>query len=144
MAMTKVAKFDVANNHVQTAIDLFLEKKDYLCALSLAGAAEEILGQYAKRENKTPMLDLICSVVNEELSSSIDHKTLKKEFLNKAKNTIKHFDNNESEYIEIDPESEAIMMLLRAIGNLHYQNRTVTTNTPAFFEWVSTNRSDLF
>jgi len=47
MEKIKIKKLDIALNHLQMAIDMFLRNQDLLCVLTLAGAAEEILGQYA-------------------------------------------------------------------------------------------------
>lgn len=143
MNMIKISKLNVAINHLQMAIDLFLKKQDLICILTLAGAAEDILGQYAIRADKETMLDLICSSLKEEHSIDIPVKTLKWDYLNKSRNTVKHFGDNEPETIELDPESESLIMMLRAIGNLYSHDKTVTHNTPALMEWIHTNRRDL-
>lgn len=41
-------KIDLAIEQLETALFLFLEHKNYVSALTLAGAAEEILGKAAK------------------------------------------------------------------------------------------------
>jgi hypothetical protein len=41
-------KIDLAIEQLETALFLFLERKSYVSALTLAGAAEEILGMAAK------------------------------------------------------------------------------------------------
>lgn len=61
MATIKISKLNVAINQLQMAIDMFLENKDLFCVITLAGAAEEILGQYATRANEKTMLDLLCA-----------------------------------------------------------------------------------
>jgi len=129
MEKIKIKKLDVALNHLQMAIDMFLKNQDLLCVLTLAGAADEILGQYATRANEKTMLDLLCSSLKKEYSINMTDKNFKYEYLNKAKNTVKHFNKDEIEIIELDPESEALTMLIRAIGNLYSHDKTVTYNT---------------
>lgn len=144
MGTIQITKLEVAINHMQMAIDMFLNNKDLLCILTLAGAAEEILGQYATKANKKTMLDLLCSSLKEEYYIDTPDKGFKWEYLNKAKNTVKHFDDGVAEAIEINPEAEALTMLIRATGNLYSHERTVTYNTPALMEWIYTNRKNLF
>lgn len=143
MTTIKITKLNVAINHLQMAIDMFLENKDLFCIITLAGASEEILGQYATSANETKMIDLLCSSLKKDYSINIPDGLFKKTYLNKARNTIKHFDEGESDAIEIDPENEAITMIIRAIGNLYFHDNTVTHNTPAFLSWINNNRIDL-
>ena len=140
---SKIKKLDVALNHLQMAIDMFLKNQDLLCILTLAGAADEILGQYATRAGEKTMLDLLCTSLKKEHSINMSDKDFKWEYLNNARNTIKHFNNTESEIIDIDSESEALTMLIRAIGNLYSHDASVTYNTPALLEWIYDNRKDL-
>jgi len=139
----KIKKLDIALNHLQMAIDMFFKNQDLLCVLTLAGAAEEILGQYATRANEETMLDLLCSSLEKNHSINMDNQAFKWEYLNKARNIVKHFNKDETEIIELDPESEALTMLIRAIGNLYSHDKTVTYNTPALMEWIYKNRKDL-
>jgi len=143
MEKIKIKKLDIALNHLQMAIDMFLRNQDLLCVLTLAGAAEEILGQYAIRADEKTMLDLLCSSLKKEHSINMTDKYFKWEYLNKARNIVKHFNKNETEIIELDPESEALSMLIRAIGNLYSHDKTATYNTPALMEWIYENRKDL-
>lgn len=142
--LIKTNKLKVALNHLQMAIDLFLSKKDLFCVITLAGAAEEILGQYATRADETKMVDLLCSSLAQNHSTDISNCKFKKSCLNIARNTLKHFDSKDSEIIEIDPENEAITMLLRAVGNLYFHDKSVTHNTPQFLLWIIDNRKDLY
>jgi len=143
MGQIKIKKLDIALNHLQMAIDMFLKKQDLLCILTLAGAADDILGQYATRTGEKTMLDLLCSSLKKEHSINMTDKTFKWEYLNKAKNSVKHFNENGAEIIELDPELEALSMLIRAIGNLYSHDKTATYNTPALMEWIYENRKDL-
>jgi len=52
-----------------------------LCILTLAGAADDILGQYATRTGEKTMLDLLCSSLKKEHSINMTDKTFKWEYL---------------------------------------------------------------
>ena len=123
---------------------MFLTEQDLYCTITLAGASEEILGRYATKSEEKNMVNLICSSLKNAHSINLPDKTFKWEYLNKARNTLKHFDGNIDESIEMVPENEAISMIIRAIGNLYFFDKTVTHNTPAFLQWIADNRSDLF
>lgn len=143
MTIIKISKLNVAINQLQMAIDMFLENKDLFCIITLAGAAEEILGQYAKRSNEQTMVDLLTVKLKNEYSITLSDGDFKRNVLNNARNTVKHFNDKESELIELDLEEEALTMLIRAIFNLHSHDKTLTHNTPAFLEWFYKNRKDL-
>ena len=140
---TKIKKLDVAVTHLETAIDMFLHNKDHLCVLTLTGAADVILGQYANRAGDETMLDLLTSSLKKEYSLNMSDKDFKWEYLNSARNTVKHFNKTESEVIEIDPEEEALTMIIRAIGNLYSHDKSITHNTPALLKWVCDNRESM-
>ncbi len=59
-ALIKIKKIDIALVQLETAIDLFLYKCNYICAATLAGAAEEILGAIVRRSGKPNALDELC------------------------------------------------------------------------------------
>lgn len=143
MATIKITKLGVAISQLEMAIDLFLKNQDLICVITLAGAAEEILGRYAANSNEIPMIELLCSSLKNEYSIDMPDKDFKWQYLNKARNLAKHFDNEENEIIEFDPELEALTMLIRAIGNLFSHDETVTYNTPEFMHWIYENRKDL-
>jgi hypothetical protein len=143
MTTIKITKLNVAINQLQMAIDMFLENKDLFCIITLAGAAEEILGHYATRANKKTMMDLLCTSLNNSQWKNVSGRAEILKLLNKPKNSLKHFCSSKTETIEINPEEAALAMLIRAIGNLHSHDKTVTHNTPEFMDWIYENRRDL-
>lgn len=140
----KIKKIDVAVNHLRLAIELFLNGRDQLSVVTLAGAAEEILGRYAERKKNTPMIEILYSALRQDISPDSKSCDFKRNVLNGVKNTIKHFNDKEEEIIDVDPETEALAMMVRAIYNLLKYNGTVTENTHDLFDWINKNRSELF
>ena len=49
-------KAELAEHQLDRAIRLFLEEKDYVCAITLAGAAEEIFGKLLENQGLKPAL----------------------------------------------------------------------------------------
>jgi hypothetical protein len=66
----QVTKLQVATHQLAVAINVFLSG-DYLCSLTLAGAAEEILGKLSARAGKPVAVDEIVQFHDDELDAAI-------------------------------------------------------------------------
>ena len=112
-------KKDIAITQLRKAIQLF-NAKDFICAATLAGAAEEILGKIAKKRSGTSALegeshfwDQLATVVNKPMP---DRKKVIA-VLNRTRNELKHNDSGENLFFETDFEFEAQCLIDRAIKN---------------------------
>ena len=135
----RVGKIDAAVDQLDWAIKLFLDHKAYVPAITLAGAAEEILGEAVSSESAFKKL-------MESLSSEyrIPENVLSQEYLNKAKNWMKHWrEMKDEEYMDIELETQAIQYIVRTVTNLATYDNTATSETPRFFDWLAENRKDL-
>ena len=112
---------------MDTAKQLY-DEEDYLSALHLAGASEEILGKclIAKGIEDSFESEVKGLVSLSELSSyKMSEKTARK-LINKSKNTIKHmFDENDF-YADLDPKEAAKDMFKRAFTNLWRLGETIS------------------
>lgn len=138
----KVHKLIIAFVHLETAIRLFLDEKNYLCALTLAGASEEILGKHLKRLGAETAYSILVEGLKEDFKGKFSEKEIGQKFINFHRNELKHFDFSERATVEIDPEFEAISMILRAIINLT-SLKIMTENIKEFGSWIHQNRPDL-
>lgn len=135
----QVGKIDAAVHQLDWSIKLFLDHKAYVSAITLAGAAEEIIGQTIGSE-------AAFNILKEQLSTktSLPPTIVSQMYLNKAKNWLKHWQDMKDEgTIEIELETEAIQYIVRAITNLAAHDKSCTSETPRFFEWIEKNRADL-
>lgn len=82
----RVGKIDAAVDHLHWAIKLFLDHKAYVPAITLAGAAEEILGQAVSSEAAFQKSKELLSA-----EYGISGPDLSQGYLNKAKNWLKHW-----------------------------------------------------
>ena len=110
----------IAIEHLSHAIKLYLND-EYLPAITLAGAAEEILGKFVKKENKKNALSSIIEFA--KLYASAMNKKVENDdqIINRSKkvrNKLKHFDGNKEEICFI-PKLEAFLIISRAIENYH-------------------------
>lgn len=138
----KVHKLIIAFNQLETAIQLFLQDKNYLSAITLAGASEEILGKYAKKLNEETAYSILTTGLANDFKGKFSKEEVGRKFINFHRNELKHFDFPEHDEIEIDPEFEAISMIVRAAINLT-SLKIMTGNIKDFNKWIKENRPEL-
>jgi hypothetical protein len=143
MELIKISKLDIALVHLETAIDLFLNNQNYICAATLAGASEEILGKYLLHSGKINAFNELCTSLKEEYDLSISAKEIGNNFVNYPRNELKHFDKPEHETLEIDDQAVAVGLIVRSLSNLVEHDKTLTHNAEKFLRWVYKNRPDL-
>lgn len=118
MCTTKLNKLEIATSQLRHGISLVLEERELISAITLAGAAEEILGKLASQAGLIPALTR-----RTENARSL-HKHLWKidpgikpfvQIKNKTRNELKHLASGTP--IEISLEEEATRLLDRAVEN---------------------------
>ena len=110
----KISKLDAVTRQLDVAIDLLLSEKYTLAVITLAGAAEEILGVLAKNNGKDNMIDAL-KVLDKKLTGGRDFKILNNE-VNGLRNALKHANNLDEDFIDYD-EDAPVAYLMRAIAN---------------------------
>ena len=132
-------KIDIAVKQLETAIDLFIDHKDYICAITLAGAAEEILGTLIRRSGKIASMDELSNILQSKYAPELTIRQIQDQYLNKSRNSLKHANIVEEDIIEIEIYPEAISIIARAIGNLLKLDRSVPYNAMKFFDAMRLN-----
>ena len=128
----KLTKIDAAVDQLDWAIRLLLDHQAYLSAITLAGAAEEILGKCVQGASAHAQL-------KENLSTQfqLDEKWLSDNHLNKARNWLKHNGGgNPLETASFELEEEAIQYIARALSNLVSIDQTLPSEGQRFLDWV--------
>lgn len=119
-----LSNLEIAHRQIERAIVIFLDDKDYVSALTLAGAAEEILGKLLNKEGKEHWLDSISKGALRALGfwkkelQTLEAAKAKKEIANIAnlhKNRVKHYNNDGTITFLVDVA--AAEMIDRAISN---------------------------
>jgi len=113
---------DIAVRQLDRAISLFFDEEDYISSLTLAGAAEEILGKILNHEmSSSHSLDEVIKGalrLNDVPTGGHEEKKAKKEIANIAnffKNRLKHY-NAESD-LTFSVDFYAAEIIDRAIEN---------------------------
>ncbi|OEF48248.1 hypothetical protein A1OW_15845 [Enterovibrio norvegicus] len=108
----EIHKFQIAKIQLDDAMLCFIEER-YFSSLTLAGASEEIFGRLSERYcNKKSSYNNLKNLLKIRLpkeSLNLD--------LNLSRNALKHATNPDEDVINIYPEVESMIMILRAINN---------------------------
>lgn len=135
-------RIDLAVEQLDVALGLFLEQRSYVAALTLAGAAEEILGkalQFKGAENIVQYRFKALAPVHD-----VFHREplVWKDFVNDEnhpRNSAKHFDSPTKPTVDLDLENAALWMLVRACANFDRLNLPRTERMHEFNDWFFEN-----
>ena len=134
MSTVALSAESIAESQLLAAIGLW-RSEDYLPALTLAGAAEEILGKRLRKLGREPsfnqLRDLIVALARQEGEIDPDLEKTVGDMLNDTRNALKHYGGDDS--LEIDLRADCLEMLERAIAN--YQALTGTLLAEAMYVW---------
>ena len=133
-----VRKFEAACHQLDWAIRLFLDHGQPFPAVTLASAAEELLGRLVGDDSAHESL-----VKTFMASHGLDRKTISQSHLNRAKNWLKHWDfPDEPDEADLDLDNEAVIAITRALFNMVQYNRSFPSEGPRFLEWAATHRGN--
>lgn len=121
-------KRDIALTQLESALRLFREGDDYFSVLTLAGAAEEILGKLLSSSGRQNALDDLTSGSVLVYKHLFGEEAGAKEFAiraNRARNASKHLKAG-GPTITLDIRYEAKSMLNRAIDNYWLLEESLT------------------
>ncbi len=140
---TNISKMDIARTQLIEAINLFLTGK-YLCAITLAGAAEEVFSRLLnQRQEKSVVEKSFQSIqyIREKTGlSAMDAKTKSDLFneWNSARNTLKHHGKSDENILTINLFDEAYWMIKRALMNAESLEAPIL-NQLDFENWIVIN-----
>jgi len=139
----KLHKKEIAGRQIDTAVDLFLEGKDYLSVITLAGAGEEIIGNLLKRGKRKNVVNHLLDL-DKRISQGRDFIVVNQE-INGFRNALKHATDPSEDLMEVIQDQEhAIAMLSRALSNYYALEGGLSPNMERFYTWLQQNRMDLF
>lgn len=127
-----VGKVEAASHQLDWAIRLLIDYGAPIPAITLAGAAEEIIGKALADTSAHEML--VQSFIE---SYGLERKIVSRHHLNKARNWLKHWTpSEEPEYESFDLLNEAIQGIARGLSNLLKYNHSLPSEGLRFIEWV--------
>ena len=93
MAERTVQKLDVACEYLDAAIEFFLERRNYFCAIHLASAAEELLGAHRPKNERIFELAWRADKALRSETGPTPSDDEARRGVNRWKNEIKHMKN---------------------------------------------------
>lgn len=111
-----ISKLDAAVHQLGVAIHMFFQG-DFLSAVTLAGAAEEILGSLSKHAGKPVAIDEIAKFHLKDVIETIPEdkrRTVLVNVLNRGRNQAKHANAVDESYVEVD-QIWPLQMIMRAM-----------------------------
>ena len=135
-------RVDLAKEQLEVALEMFLKRSSFVSALTLAGAAEEILGKtLIQRGEKTtlqheyPLIKPVEDLFRKKPYSWSEFIEKK----NRVRNAAKHIKNASEATVTADIEDEALWMIVRACDNHARLGLEPTPLMQEFEEWFYKN-----
>lgn len=110
----RLSKKEIARRQLEVAIDLWFTQGDFLAIITLAGAAEEILGKLVERHGQDSVMKHLIRL-DIDLTGGRDFRVVNEE-VNGIRNALKHANNLFEEDVDVSPAG-ALAMLARALAN---------------------------
>lgn len=139
----EISKSEIATIQLEEAILLFLDEK-FLCALTLAGAAEEIFSRLANSIGRPSAAEGSAAAILDLKNrggvaglADVSQSSLIKQW-NKGRNAVKHHDPKESEIVVLNVFDEAYWMIRRGLDNAKVVGVPIR-NELDFENWVVVN-----
>jgi len=138
-----ISKMDIGKVQIESAIELFI-KGNYICATTLAGAAEDVFSGILNSRGLLSVVDISLRQIDTVRNvSDLNVKEIppKKEFVkiwNYSRNSLKHHNNYEEEILKTNLFDGAYWMIKRAMYNSS-QLGVVLDNQSNFENWCMEN-----
>jgi hypothetical protein len=135
-------RIDLAKEQLDVALELFLSQRSLVSALTLAGAAEEILGKELSRLSEECTLQHEYSMIAPVQELLHRRRYSWKDFIdekNRVRNAAKHMGNASELSVYADLEDQALRMLVRACDNYRRLALNPTPRMEEFDAWFWKN-----
>lgn len=139
----KISKLDVAVRQLDVAIRLFFEG-DFVSSLTLAGAAEEILGALSQQAGKPVAVDHIAAYHQTDTDPTLsaeDSKRVILTVLNRGRNQAKHANDRNETHFD-DDKIWPLQMIMRAVPMAKNLGAS-TTNMEKMTFWIDSHPEEL-
>jgi len=129
----KLTKLQIAEIQLNRAIELFLSGEDYVSAITLAGASEEILGKLLVQKGERNILEELVDASQKIESVIYGDASEKKKIVSLAnyyRDRLKHISDGADLFFSVD--SEAADLIDRAISNYYKLTGNETSEMAKF------------
>jgi hypothetical protein len=133
--ITTFSQFEAAQAQLERALALYLDEHDYLSAITLAGAADEVLGRMLEARGGVHQLHQEASALDKIGRKLVGMGVSRREAiadLNEVRDWLKHFKRDAD--LSFDPQETAHDMLSRAVGNMIALTNNASPRMQRFYE----------
>jgi hypothetical protein len=122
--MTEIAvlKLEIAGEYLDAAMEFFLARTNYFCAIHLSAAAEELFGAHLPEDERISTLAWKAEKALMSERGSIPSNAAARRRANEWKNDVKHMNDGTSPTITIDPAFAAEHHIEQALINFYKLN----------------------
>ena len=140
----KIHRKEIASAQLQTAISLFLHNVDLSSAITLAGAASNILTQLVRNEGKTPFIDFAREVYEDKNKGKIPPREKYNHHIDKwlGVSVHKHMSDKCPKTISFDLEKCTPYVITRAISDYVTLYGQEENFIKAFLQWSYRHQKD--
>lgn len=117
-AYERIPKHEIARSQLEVALCFYMQGQEYPAVITLAGAAEELLGKIAEEKGLESSLKRTLRELLDTFEVVWGYEAKESDFAqlrNRAKNELKHICSGQD--LNLDFEQEAAGMLTRALEN---------------------------
>ncbi len=141
MSEKKYHKRDIARYQLETAVALFLSKRDLSSVITLAGAAAIILDRLVRNEGKEAFVDYARRVHRDTIGFMPKRQSYS-HHIDKSVGTIvhKHLGKEEHDEVDLDLDKMAYDALTRALADYIKLNGQEDHFVKAFLNWSWKNQ----
>ncbi len=135
-AYERLPKQELARSQLEVALRFYMQGQEYPAVITLAGAAEEVLGKIAEDKGFESSLKRTLRELCETFKEVWGREAKESDFAqlrNRGKNELKHLCSGQ--VLHMDFKSEAAAMLTRAL-----ENYVLCTGTPHSGQYAFTRR----
>jgi len=136
-----ITKLDAAQIQLDAAIDHFFHG-NHVCAVTLAGAAEDIFAGLLKVSGQQTPFEFLHDWYQSNYATTISRSDFSRQIANLGRNWLKHANNDAQTNFDIT-ERDSIMMLMRALPCYHKLTTNHTEKMEQFFQYVKTNIAEI-
>ena len=138
-----ISKSDLAKIQIERAIDLFINERDFVCTITLAGAAEEMLGNILHLTGEESILAELLPWFQETYDTNLTFGQFSKG-ANEVRNELKHgHQNPDLEHVVDISEALAAQMLMRSLVNYKNAQLEPTEAMYEFHAWIKVREQEI-
>ena len=136
-----ITKLDAARIQLDAAIEHFFQG-NHICAVTLAGAAEDIFSGLLKSNGKQSAFEFLYDWYQQAYNTTISKSDFSRKKANQARNWLKYADDDTDTKYDI-LKQDSIMMLMRALPSYHKLTKSHTEMMERFFQYLKANIDEI-